>query len=307
MKGKIDARYAIAFGAGAALGGLCGYLLAHRAVSKAAEARIETETSAARQHYALRLAEANAANKGDHPGDGAATVGDGVPESWLKDKLAPVVEEELEGGGLRAGTRPSFPYGAAGKAVRAGTPPPQRSGEVVARRNTLDDAEADGRLHDADDSLPASGDVVGVPDQAGPDSPGRRDPLEGMPRDPADRDQEDDHEAGARGIGPLLAPDSKPLERIVLLSKAEFLAQEDEEFTQVELTYFAGDGVLVDEREVPIRSPEMIAGKFAQHFGHEPDDPDIVYVRNKVMKLDIEIKRRETEYRTEVLGYGVPE
>lgn len=92
-----------------------------------------------------------------------------------------------------------------------------------------------------------------------------------------------------------------------MLGKDEFLAHEDEEFTQIELTYFAGDSVLVDEREVPIRSPEMIAGKFAQHFGHDPSDPDIVYVRNKVMKLDIEIKRRETEYRTEVLGYGVPE
>lgn len=92
-----------------------------------------------------------------------------------------------------------------------------------------------------------------------------------------------------------------------MISQDEFLAHDLENYSQIELKYYEGDGVLADERDVPVRSPDMIAGKFAQHFGHETSDPDVVYIRNNVMKIDIEITRRETEYRTEVLGYGVPE
>lgn len=123
-----------------------------------------------------------------------------------------------------------------------------------------------------------------------------------MPRDP-EEDDENDPDDRAPGIGPVL----EDTRRIVILSEEEFLAHDLEEYTQIELTFYDGDGVLVDERDVPVRSPEMIAGHFKTYFGHNTSSPDIVYVRNNAMKLDIEIKRRETEYRTEVLGYGVPE
>jgi len=309
-RSDINATTYLAMGAGVLCGAVCGFLLGKHLAEKAANERIEAETTALRQHYGTRLAEANARAKGNNPGDWSSTVGADPgsgrdPESWLKDKLAPVAEEEIERGSLRRGAGSGFPYGAASEAARSAPLPSQRTPlPVVARRNTLDDAAADGRLDEAGDSGPVPGDAGGVPDQPGPDSPGRRDPMEGVPRDP-EEDDPDDPDDRAPGIGPVL----KDTRRIVILSQDEFLANEfeDEGYTQLELTYFEGDQVLVDERDVPVRSPEMIAGHFKQYFGHNTTDPDIVYVRNNAMKLDIEIKRRYTEYRTEVLGYGVPE
>jgi len=301
---KFNAATYLAVGGAAVCGAVCGFLAGQHRARKKADERHATETAALRQHYGTRLAEANAAAKGDHPGDGASAVGGESGHKpdidWLKSKLAPVVQEEFREADVRGGTGQRVSYSTA-SGGRSGTPP--RS-PVVGNRNAFDDAAAEGRLNDPVGEE-AAGDAGDASATAGPGRAGGTDALEGI--DDTQGSDPDDQDDGAVGIGPLLGPSSKPGDRIQLISEEEFLAHDLEEYAQIELKFFEGDGVLVDERDVPVRSPDMIAGKFATHFGHGTSDPNLVHVRNNVLKIDIEITRRETEYRTEVLGYGVPE
>lgn len=62
------------------------------------------------------------------------------------------------------------------------------------------------------------------------------------------------------------------------------------------ITYFAGDGVLVDSRDMIIKDTQKTVGEFADRFGHGSDEEHIVYVRNCWMTVDFEIVREEGTY-----------
>ncbi len=75
------------------------------------------------------------------------------------------------------------------------------------------------------------------------------------------------------------------------------------EYQQITLTYFEGDAVLVDERdEVVEETDDLVGDNNLVKFGLQSNDPNVVYVRNHVKELDIEITRHTGRYAEVVLG-----
>jgi hypothetical protein len=77
------------------------------------------------------------------------------------------------------------------------------------------------------------------------------------------------------------------------------------EYTQITLTYFQGDDVIVDERDEVVEGDEvdrLVGLDNLKRFGIWYDDPNVVYVRNHEKELDIEVNRHEGNYSEVVLG-----
>ena len=76
-------------------------------------------------------------------------------------------------------------------------------------------------------------------------------------------------------------------------------------YTEVTLTYFAGDNVLVNEQEMPVEDVAATVGKDnLAYFGYRSKDPKVVYIRNNVLQLDFEVVRSEGKYSEEVAGFA---
>lgn len=87
-----------------------------------------------------------------------------------------------------------------------------------------------------------------------------------------------------------------------IIHQDEF-ANNDAEFEQTTYIYYAGDDVLVDEDETVINNRENLIGhNVLTRFGHGTDDYNILYIRNPVLELEIEICRSPGSYEEEVLG-----
>lgn len=87
-----------------------------------------------------------------------------------------------------------------------------------------------------------------------------------------------------------------------VISQDEFLANETS-YMQSTITYFAGDNVLVDERDTPIENPDSTVGLDSLlKFGQWSNDRKIVYVRNDALEMEYEIANSEGKYSVEVLG-----
>lgn len=79
--------------------------------------------------------------------------------------------------------------------------------------------------------------------------------------------------------------------------------QNSQDYQQVTLTYFEGDGVLVDEHDKPIAETEMTVGdENLMRFGHGSGDSNIVYIQNNTLELGFEVVRSPKSYEEEVLG-----
>lgn len=89
--------------------------------------------------------------------------------------------------------------------------------------------------------------------------------------------------------------------RPYIISFQEFDAGEFE-YMQNTLTYFDGDGVLVDERENPINHMNKIIGESNLDFGNASEDKNVVYIRNDEMEVDFEVCRSPGKFTEEVLG-----
>lgn len=91
-----------------------------------------------------------------------------------------------------------------------------------------------------------------------------------------------------------------------LISTEEFLLNEPEN-EQVTLTYYAGDDVLADEREQPIRETDTSVGDDNLTMFGTPgslsDDPNVIHVRNERSEVDFEIVKSEGKFSEEVLGF----
>lgn len=78
-----------------------------------------------------------------------------------------------------------------------------------------------------------------------------------------------------------------------------------EDHTEVQCTWFDGDDVLADERNNPIdNSDEMVGLVNLDRFGYGSMDPNVLYVRNEALALDIEIVKSFGTYAEEV--HGIP-
>ena len=80
----------------------------------------------------------------------------------------------------------------------------------------------------------------------------------------------------------------------------EFFLENENDLSQVSLTYFEPDAVLVDEQDRPFSDPSLV-GTANLRFGCGSKDVNIVYVHNPNIDVLFEIARSEMSY-AEVLG-----
>jgi hypothetical protein len=91
-------------------------------------------------------------------------------------------------------------------------------------------------------------------------------------------------------------------DRPYVISEREFMENEDN-FRQMTLTYYAGDDVLVDEADKDIPYPDPVIGDHnLQRFGDGTDDANTVFIRNERLSTDYEVVRSDGKYAHEVLG-----
>lgn len=87
-----------------------------------------------------------------------------------------------------------------------------------------------------------------------------------------------------------------------ILSHDEYYENESE-YEQKTLTYFAGDNILIDEEQVIVENVARLVGDAnLKRFGYRSKDQNVVYVRNPRAKLEFEILRSQGTYKHEVLG-----
>lgn len=118
-----------------------------------------------------------------------------------------------------------------------------------------------------------------------------------------DTPQPDPEELGL-SLDDLDMPPRDP-DRPYPISAAEWF-QNETNYDQITLVYWADDDVLVDDNNGIIRDTDRVVGNvnLQNRFGFLSDDPDIVYVRNERLKADYEITKDERNFGEVV--HGVP-
>jgi hypothetical protein len=109
------------------------------------------------------------------------------------------------------------------------------------------------------------------------------------------------------GDGP--EPESRDPERPYVISEEEF-SEEYLTHDKLSVTYYSGDGVLVDDAEDPIRDIRGTTGEAALKLISTAEGdrkPTVVYVRNEKKGIDFEVVANYGSYLEEVLNYGNPE
>lgn len=86
---------------------------------------------------------------------------------------------------------------------------------------------------------------------------------------------------------------------IYVLHKDEFWNDENE-WAQLTVTYFAKDDIMVDSSDVPIYNYEGIVGPL--RFGHGSNDPGVFFVRNETLEAEYEVLLDRGSYEEEILG-----
>jgi hypothetical protein len=77
---------------------------------------------------------------------------------------------------------------------------------------------------------------------------------------------------------------------------------DERHYRHTTLTYYKGDDVLVDDKEVPIYNPDLIVGKDNLLFGKGSGDESIVFIRNDKLEAEFEVILDTGFYQVEVLG-----
>ncbi len=80
------------------------------------------------------------------------------------------------------------------------------------------------------------------------------------------------------------------------------MQNKDDGYDSVTYTYYAEDDVLTDSDDDPLPNADQIVGQDNLKFGHGSDDPNVVFVRNDRLQLDMEIVRSPGSYEREVMG-----
>lgn len=99
---------------------------------------------------------------------------------------------------------------------------------------------------------------------------------------------------------------SRRPDRPYVIHRDEFMEGKDPDAWQSgSLTYYEGDDVLADESDKIIDADrESVVGDAnLSKFGYGSGDPNVVFVRNEVMTIDIEITRSTGTYAAEVHGF----
>lgn len=89
-----------------------------------------------------------------------------------------------------------------------------------------------------------------------------------------------------------------------VISKDEYFEGEPS-YVNTTITWYEGDGILADERDVPVENVDALIGEDnLLRFGYGSGDPNIVYIRNTKNQVDFEVVRSTGEYANEVAGFG---
>lgn len=90
---------------------------------------------------------------------------------------------------------------------------------------------------------------------------------------------------------------SKPF----VIHKDEFDNERPDTHTDATLTYFEMDDVLADERDIPVDDMDELVGlENLEKFGHGSGDPNVVYIRNRPRRIDLEIVKSFGSFAEEV-------
>jgi hypothetical protein len=92
---------------------------------------------------------------------------------------------------------------------------------------------------------------------------------------------------------------SRSPEKPYVLHRDEFY-NDEMDFTQITLTYYGGDDIMVDQDDTPIYGYSEVVGPLM--FGHGSDDPNVFYVRNETRRTEYEVLNDPGSYSIEVLG-----
>lgn len=85
---------------------------------------------------------------------------------------------------------------------------------------------------------------------------------------------------------------------------ADEFSEGDRDYHQVSLTYYEGDEVLCDDQDqIVTESDKTVGDENLGNFGYGSNDPNVVYIRNERLSIDIEILRSDGKYAKEVLGF----
>lgn len=76
-------------------------------------------------------------------------------------------------------------------------------------------------------------------------------------------------------------------------------------YAQITITYYEGDDILTDDRDVPIYNKSEVVGELK--FGHGSNDPNVCYVRNEKLHAEYEVLLHRGRYEEEVLGLTIEE
>ena len=102
----------------------------------------------------------------------------------------------------------------------------------------------------------------------------------------------------------LARREARPLDPYVI-TEEEFLQNEPEN-DQMSVTWYAGDGVLTDDKEQPVPEPAadaLVGLENMEKFGYGTHQHSVVHVRNMRVGTDFEVKYSGMNYAREVLGY----
>ena len=87
-----------------------------------------------------------------------------------------------------------------------------------------------------------------------------------------------------------------------VLHRDEFF-QDELNYTQITLTYYSGDDIMVDDDDTPIYNHNQIIGTV--RFGHGSGDENIFYVRNDKLRAEYEVVNDPRMYSSVVLGLEI--
>lgn len=119
------------------------------------------------------------------------------------------------------------------------------------------------------------------------------------PRSPLIPDDAEEVQEGEEG-----KEDERNPEHPYLISVDEFL-ENPNDYIQVSYTYYAGDKTLTGDRpDEVINEVDITVGlNNLERFGYVKNDPEMIFVRNEKLSLDIEVSRSHGKYSVEVGGF----
>lgn len=97
--------------------------------------------------------------------------------------------------------------------------------------------------------------------------------------------------------------DARSNARPYIIETSEFV-NGDPEYNQITLTYFDGDGILVDDNMQPISNKVQTIGTNEPEFGRGSDDINVVYIRNEELEVDFEVVRSDESFAHQVQMRG---